>query len=352
MEAKQWVEKTKDYVSETATYQDTELTSAEASSLWNTYIHYSLLTCVFRYFERIEADERDIRPLMSEILGLSEKRIRRVTEIFNKENVNVPMGFTEKDLNLGAPRLFTDSYHLYYLRNMCEFGLTRNILNLNLSTRSDIIDFYEKSIATTTELNRKVVNVMLSKGILPRHPYIPISDQRAITRQTSFLAGFIGEERPLLAEEISHLYLNILINHIGRVLLTGFAQVAKSEKVRDYMLGGIKISDSIIEEFTSILREDGIPTPLPWDAGVTDSTVAPFSDKLMMYHVGLLNNSGVGAYGVSLAASPRHDIGAKYVKFMANAGMYAEKGTKIMMKNGWMEEPPQVYKGNKVGKTH
>ncbi|OPX90579.1 MAG: hypothetical protein A4E53_00971 [Pelotomaculum sp. PtaB.Bin104] len=144
-----------------------------------------------------------------------------------------------------------------------------------------------------------------------------------------------------------------MINHIGRVLLTGFAQVAKSKKVRDYMLEGTRISDGIIEDLTSILREDGIPAPLPWDAGVTDSTVAPFSDKLMMFHVLTLNSSGIGgAYGISLAASTRHDIGAKYAQIMANVEIYAEKGTKIMMENGWMEEPPQVLKGNKVDKMH
>ncbi|MDD4170329.1 MAG: DUF3231 family protein [Desulfotomaculaceae bacterium] len=147
-------------------------------------------------------------------------------------------------------------------------------------------------------------------------------------------------------------YLTVLINHIGRVLLTGFAQVAKLEKVRDYMLEGTKIADGIIEDLTSMLREDGIPAPLPWDAGVTDSTVAPFSDKLMMDHVLTLNASGGGAYGVSLAASPRHDISAKYAQIKANVGMYTEKGLKIMMENGWMEEPPQVFTGTKIDKMH
>jgi len=358
METNQWVEKAKDYVmvaanvTGTATYQDTELTSAEISVLWATYMHYSMLACVFRYFEKVEADESDIRPLMSETLGLSEKRIARVAEIFNKENITIPIGFTEKDVNLEAPRLFTDSYHLYYLRNMCRVGLTMNIFNLNISTRSDIIDFYNKSIATTTDLSNKVINVMLSKGILPRHPYIPISDQRDITRRTSFLGGLIGEKRPLLGLEITHLYANALINHIGRVLLTGFAQVAKSEKVRDYLIEGTKISDSLIEDFTSILREDGIPTPLPWDAGITDSTIAPFSDKLMMFHLTLLTAAGVGVYGVSLAASPRKDLGAKYAQLIANVGSYTLKGATIMVENGWMEEPPQGYKSEEASKVH
>lgn len=84
MEANQWVEKTKGFVLGTAKYQDTELTSAEIASLWKSYMHYTMLTCVSRYFEKVEADESEIRPLMSELLGLSEKRVKRVAEIFNK----------------------------------------------------------------------------------------------------------------------------------------------------------------------------------------------------------------------------------------------------------------------------
>ncbi|MDD4168735.1 MAG: DUF3231 family protein [Desulfotomaculaceae bacterium] len=351
MEANRWIEKAKGYVLGTAK-TNTELTVAEVSSLWRVYMHYTMLSCVFRYFEKVEADESDIRPLMSEALGLSEKRSRRAADIMKKESIIVPCGFTEKDVNLNAPRLYTDSFHLYYIRNMSRFSLVMNTLNLSISTRSDMIDFFEECIDTTVSLSRKAVNVMLSRGILPRHPFIHVSDERDIIRQTSFLAGFIGEKRPLLAEEVNHLYLNSLINHIGRVFLAGFAQVAKSKKVRGYMLEGIKIADSVIEDFISILREDGIPAPLPGDAGVADSTEAPFSDKLMMAHVIILNASGIGAYGVSLAASPRNDIVTRYAQMMAKVGMYTQKGVKIMMENGWMEEPPQVFKGNSAGKIN
>ncbi|MDD4169825.1 MAG: hypothetical protein PHD36_06170 [Desulfotomaculaceae bacterium] len=46
-------------------------------------------------------------------------------------------------------------------------------------------------------------------------------------------------------------------------------------------------------------------------------------------HVIALNASGIGVYGVSLAASPRHDIVARYAHLMAKVGIYTQKGVKI-----------------------
>lgn len=135
---------------------------------------------------------------------------------------------------------------------------------------------------------------MLSRGILPRHPYMPVSGARDLTRHPSFFRGFLGKKRPLLGQEINHLFASVMFNYFGRVLLTGFAQVARAAQVRDYMLEGIKITDGIIQEFTATLQEDGITAPLPPGAGVTDSQAAPFSDKLMMYHVSILSASAGG----------------------------------------------------------
>ena len=349
MNISQSLEKTRDRIKDIikqplVAQHEAELTSAEIAILWNTYMHYSMLTCFFKYFEKVARDnnENDIMSLISYALKSFSTRLKWITDTFKREKLTIPLGFSENDVKIEAPQLYSNSYLLYYLKNMINLGLTVHALNINLAARPDVRDFYNEIITTILELNKNTANLMLERGILPRHPYIPISGQRDITRQTSFFDGFIGEKRPLLAVEITHLYLNALINHIGRVLLNGFAQVAKSEKIREYMIEGTKISDEMIEDFTSILREDGIPTPLPWDASVTDSTVAPFSDKLMMYHVSLLTAFGVGAYGVSLAASPRSDLATKYAKIMANVGKYTVKGAKILMDNGWMEEPPQV----------
>lgn len=89
---------------------------------------------------------------------------------------------------------------------------------------------------------------------------------------------------------------------------------------------------------------------MPWDSGVIESTDAPFSDKLFLYHVTILVAAGTGNYGIAAAASPRKDIASNYVKLAAEIASYAEDGAKKMIENGWLEEPPQLANQNEM--TH
>nr|WP_318281090.1 DUF3231 family protein [Paenibacillus bovis] len=73
---------------------------------------------------------------------------------------------------------------------------------------------------------------------------------------------------------------------------------------------------------------------------VTDSTTAPFSDKLMMFHMGLLSAAGTGNYATSAAASQRTDLVIAYERLSLEIALYAKDGANIMIRNGWMEQPP------------
>ncbi|MED1467563.1 DUF3231 family protein [Bacillus salipaludis] len=49
------------------------------------------------------------------------------------------------------------------------------------------------------------------------------------------------------------------------------------------MVKNVTLAGKDAESFDVILQEDHLPMPKRWDAEITDSTVSPFSDKLMMY---------------------------------------------------------------------
>jgi hypothetical protein len=118
--------------------------------------------------------------------------------------------------------------------------------------------------------------------------------------------------------------------------------VAQSQQVREYMVRGKDIASKHIEVFSSLLHEDDLPSPMSWDAEVMNSTVAPFSDKLMMFHIGVLVASGIGHYGAGLSTSSRRDLSAHYTRLSAEIAQYTEDGANIMIDNGWMEQPPQA----------
>jgi hypothetical protein len=61
-----------------------------------------------------------------------------------------------------------------------------------------------------------------------------------------------------------------------------------------------------------------------------------------MFHISAMIAAGIGNYGVAMAASPRRDLALKYASLIPEISMYAEEGAKIMISQGWLEEPPQA----------
>lgn len=317
-----------------------KLSSGELASLWTAYITDSMAVQVLKYFLGTCEDE-NTRAILKQALNLSQNHIQSITTIFNNENMPIPIGFTEKDVNLSAPRLFSDNFYLVYLYYLGNFGMDGYSLSLSISARSDIITYFEKCLTESMELSRTAKEEMLSKGTFIRPPYIPLPSQVEFVQKNNFLTGWFGNRRPLNALEISHIFLNLQRNALGSSLLIGFSQVSKSNEVSSYFHRGKEIAQKHIEIFKSILSENEIPTTLGWDVYVTDSTVSPFSYKLMMYHVSQLNAIGIGNYGIAMGASMRHDLGAHYARLTAEIGQYVNDGANIMINNEWLEQPPQ-----------
>ncbi|RXT06940.1 DUF3231 family protein [Ammoniphilus sp. CFH 90114] len=84
------------------------------------------------------------------------------------------------------------------------------------------------------------------------------------------------------ALEITQCYYNIQRNGIGKALLLGFSQVARSKKVREYCIRGIVIAFGNIQELSHKLSEENINVSPTWDSDVLNSTTPPFSDKLII----------------------------------------------------------------------
>lgn len=293
------------------------------------------------YFLEVVEDQ-ETRAILEYGLELSSKHIQRVKSIFTLENHPLPVGFDEQDVNINAPRLFSDNFLLYYMSNIGAMGLNSYSIALPNSARKDIRDFYTACSHSSAELFNRSVDVMEKKGIYIRSPYIPYINQVEFVHKQHFLSGWLGEQRPLTTLEISFLFFNLQRNVIGNALSTGFSQVAKSKAVRQYIVRAAEISKHHSAAFGKILSESNLNAPMTWDTAPTRSTEAPFSDKLMMFHIAALNSSGMGYYGTSLGSAPRRDIGAAYARLMAEIGEFAEDGANLMIENGWLEKPPSA----------
>jgi len=81
---------------------------------------------------------------------------------------------------------------------------------------------------------------------------------------------------------------------------------------------------------------------------VTDSTIAPFSEKLMMYHIVTSGQISISNDGLALAESLRSDLSITYMRFLTEAMAYSKDGADIMINNKWFEQPPQAIKHESI----
>lgn len=320
---------------------DIPLTSSEMVSLWSQCINDMAAKQVLTYFLNHVEDE-DVHSAVKKALDITLEHLDIIVEIFEKEGFPVPVGFTEKDVNLGAPRLFTDTYYLLYLRHMSIMGMGSSSLSIATNSRTDIVDFFQKVTMNAMDIHCSVKRITLEKGIHNRTPFLPIPKEVSFVTDQNYLGNMFGKQRAINSIEITHAFFNIQTNSIGRGLMIAFAQTCDSDEVRQYVLRGKAIAEKHIFVFSNILQSSDIPAPSPWDTMVTESKVAPFSDKLMLFHISAMTAAGIGNYGVSMAASSRKDIGLKYARLSMEISFYAEDGANLMIKNGWLEEPPQA----------
>lgn len=152
----------------------------------------------------------------------------------------------------------------------------------------------------------------------------------------------MGSAGQLILIEISHVFSAIKTNSLRKSLFTCFSQTAESEQVRRYMARGREIAAKNIKTFSSILMENDLPAPMAWDAGVMNTAIAPFSDKLMMSIFRNFNVVEIGNYGKALAACLRHDLTAAFGRIITEVASHAEDGVKILIDDGWMELTPMA----------
>ncbi|MDQ6596441.1 DUF3231 family protein [Bacillus salipaludis] len=316
------------------------LTAPEMASLWTQYIFDTMSICFFRYaLEHIE--DHDVKSIYQTALGLSQKHVQKITEFMVNENYPIPHGFTEKDdVNIQAPRLFQDPFYLNYIYIMTLQGMTGYSLSVGTSIRSDLRKYYITCMSETMELFDQSIDLMLSKGLFVRPPVISPPESIDFVKHQSFLTGWLGDRRPLNAIEIGDITFNMLKMHLHAALKVGFIQVAQSKEIRQYFMRGLDIANKHIKIFESVFKEDKLNSPISWQSMITNSTSMTFSDKYMMYQIQLSTQLSLSYYGSALSVNSRRDLGAHYLRLILELLQFAEDGANLMIKNGWLEQPP------------
>jgi hypothetical protein len=326
-----------------------KLTSSEIGTLWGEFVNGTMTDVVNRYMFSIIEDEQ-IKAIFEVAIKTFEKQKQQIVAFMENEGFPVPIGFTDSDLFKGKPRLFTDIFCLNYLHVMALHGLLGHSISLGVSVRKDLRDFYDSCDNDAKKMYHQTIELLLEKGNFQRDPlFYPAKNPEYVSSQ-DFTDGFFGKGRKLAATEIISISFNLKKSIMAKTLSIAFCQVAQTKEVRKFLSDSEKVSDGQIKMFSKIMQADNLPVPKSWETEVTTSTDSPFSDKLMLYHIGFLAQASQNYHGAGLASAMRTDLVTAYESVILKNLMATKKWFNLMVQNKWLEQPPLAPNRKEIAK--
>ncbi|MGH4120413.1 DUF3231 family protein [Clostridium sp.] len=328
-----------------------QITSTELGTLWMSYQTLSAAVAACNVFKE-KAINKDVQNMITAYVAEREKIINEIENIFNNAKAVIPIGFGEQDIIREVPPLFDDIFFVMFLRQISKLHLGHSAVFSAMSYMKEVNDVLKLKYDVSNKYYVLATNYLLGKGVLARPPYVTMPKQVEFIEDKNYMSGFnaFSEKRSLNTIEVGYINEAIEYNIFNMQLLTGFAQVAKESEVKKYFIEGKELSKNVIEELSSVLLQSDIQPPSSWAGKATDSTEAPFSDKLMMYINSLTAITALGFTGLGTSFSMRNDLPVKLGLISKNTFQYSKKGAKIMIKHKWMEEPPQMEDRNQLTK--
>jgi hypothetical protein len=279
-----------------STSNQSPITSSELGNLWMTYQEKTMLMRFLEHFIEHE-DNQQIGDILKSSYDNSSQTLGFIKTVLQEEGSVIPTGFTVHDVNKGVPKLFDFLYNLMYLHMMTKIEINLFALYSTMSYRRDIRQFFKQLTTSSQEIFDQCAQLLLEKGVLARPPYVTMPKEVSFVRDTNYLSGFklMKETRSLNVIELSQIHHAIENNLTGMQLMIGFAQVASNNEVKKYFVKGMKLSKDVETTLGEYLRADYIEPPATHAGKATNSTIAPFSDKLMIYSTNLLSTFGLGS---------------------------------------------------------
>jgi hypothetical protein len=320
--------------------QNERLTSPEISNLWTHYINETKSICMTKYMLEIVKDH-EIHSVFEMALELSQKHIETMKFLFKQENFPIPKGFTEEDVNLAAPPVFTDKFCLLHLYTLSMHGSQAYGLAFSVSIRKDLRDFYFQCNIDTMNTYNKAIEVLLSKGFLNIPPHYSTPKKVTYIKDFNYVTDIFGKARTMNTIESGNLFFNLQKSIIAKGCFLAFEQGCKDKDVKELFGKCISRANKHIGIFSNLLLKENLHSPCPLELEVTNSTDSPFSDKLMLFHTDFLFAAAISYYGAASVAVMRADLALLCEKaIMADLIFYAGIG-KLMIQKKWIEQPPE-----------
>lgn len=319
----------------------TDLTSSEISNLWNTYLTNTMTVWDARYFLAHSQDE-DIQNMLKNAEMFAVVETENSKKFLKDANHPFPDGFDEQDVDIKVQPLYSDNFILYTKFILSQDGCTLYSMSLATSLRPDIRQFYESCWSNAKNIYNQCADIMIKKGL--HHPVLHVPKPERVDKidKQSFVAGWFTERRPLNVQEIGLIeYCFKAIEH-HKQFLKSFVQTVQSKELRNHFQRGKEILHKHLEIFQDIFSENDLPHLPTWESEITDSTVPPFSERLMLFKMLLLTGTISSKYGTALSFMMRRDLGLHFMRLKTEILKYAEDTLNLMIKNEYLDELPMA----------
>ncbi len=319
------------------------ISSSEIGTLWQTYRQKTLIMRFLEYFIQ-QADDQESRNLLGGLWQELNFFVTEMENVFNEQGMVKPVGFTSEDVNLEAPKLYDNGFDIMFIRVLKQVSMGLYTLNMNMAYDTKVIGIYEGLTTVTQKIYKLATKYLLEKGLLSHPPKVTMPKKTEFIESKKYMEGMklFGEKRVLNDLEIGILHHNLESNNVGMKLISGFAQSAQNKEVRQHFMKGKELAKKQIKMMEKLLRDSEIVPILSPGGTVTTSVVPPFSDKMMMHCIYILNGFGLIGAGSGAFFSLRNDISMKSILLAKEVFFYAQEGIEITINNGWFEEPPQM----------
>lgn len=319
-----------------------ELTSSEVSNVWSSYLKSSMELRILEYFYAC-TENNETKQVIEKMLNQSQNNLNELKEILIKENLTVPLGFTNEDVRVDAPKAFSDTFILYFCFDLTHLSLSTYPIAISDCSRNDIRGHFQKNIAFSVEIQNELVNLMQSQGVYLKPPQVAIDSEVEFADSMIYLNGFFGGSRPLNTAEIANLSRIVHRAQFSKMVLVTFNKLAKEKELKHHFSKGRDGIQKVLDSLQEVLDQENIPISASGDYQMSDIEMSPFSDKLMLFFV----NTCLGIFcfamiSQAMTSSLRTDLHSKLDKISDDMKKYYGQGLLLAIKEKWFEQPPQI----------
>jgi hypothetical protein len=326
-----------------------QLTSSEVGTLWKMYMELSEELLV-NDFLKDKTIDNEAKGIITSYITEGENIKNEIMNLFKNEGAAIPIGFNSQDIFKDAPALFDDIFHIIYLRQMMKLNLGFDAVYTAISFKKEVQNILKLDYDVAFKYYTITTEYLLKKGVFAKPPNVTMPKQVEFVEDKDYMSGFslFSDKRTLNTIEVGYIYESLEFNAFFMKLLTGFAQVAKDSEVKKYFSEGMELGKKNIDKLSSALLESNIQPSCTWAGVITESTMPPFSDKIMMYIISILSTTPLSYSALGTSFSFRSDLPLLLAVIAKDLFSFAKEGGKLMIEHKWMEEPPQMEDRNKL----